>query len=54
MKKVLRKRPEGKDVNDGDIFFFNTDFTDPRTKVHINSIQAKETVRIGIVLCIVS
>ncbi|KZP32792.1 hypothetical protein FIBSPDRAFT_882127 [Athelia psychrophila] len=43
MKKVLRKRPEGKDVNDGDIFFFNTDFTDPRTKVHINSIQAKET-----------
>ena len=44
-KKVLRKRPAGKDVNNSDIFYFNDDFTDPKTRVHINSIQAKETVR---------
>jgi len=42
-KKVLRKRPTGKDVNDKDMFYFNADFTDPRAKVHINSIQAKDT-----------
>jgi cullin 4 len=44
-KKVLKKRPVGKDVEDQDVFYFNTDFTDPRAKVHINSIQSKETVR---------
>ncbi|TFY64269.1 hypothetical protein EVG20_g6008 [Dentipellis fragilis] len=42
-KKVLHKRPVGKDVNDDDVFEFNESFTDPRAKVHINSIQAKET-----------
>ncbi|KAG1852408.1 Cullin family-domain-containing protein [Suillus subalutaceus] len=42
-KKVLKKRPVGKDVNDNDVFYFNLEFTDPRAKVHINSIQAKET-----------
>lgn len=42
-KKVLKKRPVGKDVNDTDVFYFNAEFTDPRAKVHINSIQAKET-----------
>ncbi|KIJ58771.1 hypothetical protein HYDPIDRAFT_141311 [Hydnomerulius pinastri MD-312] len=42
-KKVLKKRPVGKDVNKDDVFYFNADFTDPRAKVHINSIQAKET-----------
>ncbi|TFK38770.1 Cullin-4B [Crucibulum laeve] len=40
-KKVLKKLPPGKDVNDEDIFKFNDDFDDPRAKVHINSIQAK-------------
>jgi len=34
----------GEGVNDDDVFYFNTEFTDPRAKVHINSIQAKETV----------
>ncbi|KAI6096574.1 hypothetical protein EDD16DRAFT_1672061 [Pisolithus croceorrhizus] len=43
-KKVLRKQPVGKDVNERDVFYFNSEFTDPRAKVHINSIQAKETV----------
>ncbi|KAI0059900.1 Cullin-4B [Artomyces pyxidatus] len=42
-KKVLKKRPVGKDVDDGDIFEFNDDFSDPRARVHINSIQVKET-----------
>ncbi|KAF8213470.1 Cullin family-domain-containing protein [Mycena galopus ATCC 62051] len=40
-KKVLQKIPPGRDVNDTDIFRFNDGFTDPRAKVHINSIQAK-------------
>jgi len=42
-KKVLKKIPAGKDVNDTDILHFNPDFTDPHAKVHINSIQVKET-----------
>ncbi|KAG0701950.1 Cullin family-domain-containing protein [Suillus ampliporus] len=42
-KKVLKKRPLGKEVNNDDVFYFNAEFTDPRAKVHINSIQAKET-----------
>lgn len=44
-KRVLRKQPAGKDVNITDVFHFNADFTDSRFQVHINSIQAKETVR---------
>jgi len=43
-KRVLRKYPLGKDIDETDVFYFNADFTDPRAKVHINSIQAKETV----------
>jgi cullin 4 len=31
-------------VNDEDVFLFNDAFEDPRPKVHINSIQVKETV----------
>ncbi|THH15298.1 hypothetical protein EW146_g5163 [Bondarzewia mesenterica] len=42
-KKVLKKLPPGRDVDDQDVFEFNDTFTDPRPKVHINSIQAKET-----------
>ena len=41
---MLKKRPVGRDVHEDDVFYFNTEFTDPRTKVHINSIQAKDTV----------
>lgn len=44
-KRVLKKHPLGKDVNNGDTFQFNADFADSRYQVHINSIQAKETVR---------
>ncbi|KAN0136347.1 Cullin family domain containing protein [Lactarius tabidus] len=42
-KRVLKKRPAGKDVRDDDVFMFNDAFEDPRAKVHINSIQVKET-----------
>ncbi|OSX68038.1 hypothetical protein POSPLADRAFT_1064405 [Postia placenta MAD-698-R-SB12] len=42
-KRVLRKSPAGKDVNDDDVFHFNPDFTDTRYQVHISSIQTKET-----------
>ena len=44
-KRVLTKVPLGKDVNDDDVFVFNDDFTDPLVKFHINSIQAKVSVR---------
>ncbi|KAI5997761.1 hypothetical protein EDC04DRAFT_2909509 [Pisolithus marmoratus] len=43
-KKVLRKRPVGKDVDETYVFYFNSEFTDLGVKVHINSIQAKETI----------
>ncbi|KAF9229789.1 Cullin-domain-containing protein [Gyrodon lividus] len=42
-KKVLKKRPAGREVDEDDVFYFNAEFTDPRAKVHINSIQEKET-----------
>jgi cullin-4 len=45
---VLKKRPVGKEVNDDDVFYFNVEFTDPRAKVHINSIQVKETVSLSL------
>ncbi|EPQ61295.1 Cullin-domain-containing protein [Gloeophyllum trabeum ATCC 11539] len=42
-KRVLKKRPAGPDVNDGDVFLYNAEFTDSRPRVHINTIQVKET-----------
>lgn len=45
-KKVLRKRPVGKDVQDTDSFSFNADFWEDAYSIHINSIQVKETVRL--------
>ncbi|KAI5992562.1 hypothetical protein EDC04DRAFT_3148369 [Pisolithus marmoratus] len=41
-KKVLRKRPVGKDIDETYVFYVNSEFTVLRVKVHINSIQAKE------------
>lgn len=43
-KKVLKKDPPGRDVEDGDVFHFNADFWDARARVHINSIHAKVSV----------
>lgn len=45
-KRVLKKMPIGRDVNDNDDFFYNADFTDPSRKIHINSIQQKISVRV--------
>ncbi|RDB27309.1 Cullin-4 [Hypsizygus marmoreus] len=43
-KKVLKKVPPGRDVDETDVFKFNADFDDPRPKVHVSSIQAKVTL----------
>lgn len=43
-KKVLRKTPPGKEVDDADVFRFNAEFTDPKYKVHISSILVHDTV----------
>jgi len=42
-KRVLKKLPPGKDVDDTDEFVYNGEFTDTNRKLHINSIQQKET-----------
>ncbi|KAI0033636.1 Cullin [Vararia minispora EC-137] len=42
-KRVLKKLPPGRDVDDDDKFAINEKFQDPFHTVHINSIQAKET-----------
>ncbi|KAG9253837.1 ubiquitin ligase subunit CulD [Emericellopsis atlantica] len=41
--RVLRKHPQGRDVNPTDTFTFNKAFTDPRIRIKINQIQQKET-----------
>lgn len=43
-KHVLKKSTKEKEILETDTFCFNADFTDQRYQVHINSIQAKETV----------
>ena len=43
-KKVLKKIPPGKEVDDTDVFRYNADFDDPHPKIHINSIQVKVSV----------
>ena len=47
---MLLKVPPGKDVHNGDVFQFNAEFTDSQRRVHINSIQAKVTVRDNMLL----
>jgi len=41
--RVLQKSPRGKDVNDGDKFMYNKDFTNKLKRIKINQIQLKET-----------
>ena len=43
--RVIQKNPRGKDVNDGDKFIYNKDFTNKLKRIKINQIQLKETVR---------
>ncbi|CAH0381123.1 unnamed protein product [Bemisia tabaci] len=41
--RVLSKIPKGRDVDDGDKFMFNPDFTNKLFRIKINQIQMKET-----------
>lgn len=41
--RVLRKNPQTREINDMDVFEFNTHFTNPLKRLTINQIQAKET-----------
>ncbi|SPO30054.1 related to cullin 4A [Ustilago trichophora] len=41
--RVLRKLPQGKDVNEDDEFIFNDNFKNERHRIRINQIQMKET-----------
>jgi len=41
--RVIQKNPRGKDVNDGDKFIYNKDFTNKLKRIKINQIQLKET-----------
>ncbi|SJX65621.1 related to cullin 4A [Sporisorium reilianum f. sp. reilianum] len=41
--RVLRKLPQGKDVDDTDEFVFNDNFKNERHRIRINQIQMKET-----------
>lgn len=40
---MLRKTPKGKEVDNTDTFSVNVNFTDPKYRIKINQIQAKET-----------
>uniref|UniRef100_A0A8C3YHQ9 Cullin-4A n=1 Tax=Catagonus wagneri TaxID=51154 RepID=A0A8C3YHQ9_9CETA len=42
--RVLVKSPKGKEVEDGDKFFFNAEFKHKLFRIKINQIQMKETV----------
>lgn len=44
-KRVLMKRPAGKDIDDDDEVSFNKNFEDKNRNVRINTIQVQETVR---------
>ena len=41
--RVLSKTPKGKDVNASDTFTVNANFSDPKYRIKINQVQAKET-----------
>ncbi|XP_037089322.1 cullin-4A-like [Pollicipes pollicipes] len=42
--RVIQKLPRGKEVNPGDKFVFNRDFTHQLYRIKINQIQLKETI----------
>ena len=41
--RVLQKIPRGKDINDGDKFVYNSQFSHPLCYIKINQVQLKET-----------
>lgn len=42
--RVITKTPKGRDIENGDQFDFNNDFTNKLFRIKINQIQMKETV----------
>ena len=42
--RVLQKTPKSKEINDGDRFSYNKEFTNKLYRIKINQIQLKETV----------
>ena len=42
--RVLTKEPKGKDVNESDVFLFNSEFTNKLFRIKINTIQLKDSV----------
>lgn len=42
--RILVKEPKSKDINDDDMFSFNSTFSDKSFRIKVNSIQMKETV----------
>ena len=40
---MLTKIPKGKDINDGDRFAYNKDFTNALYKIKINQVSADKT-----------
>ena len=43
--RVLRKSPQGKDVNEEDTFIVNENLKNDRARIRINQIQERQTVR---------
>ncbi|KAM5430335.1 hypothetical protein McanCB56680_002995 [Microsporum canis] len=41
--RVLLKKPKGKEVNEDDVFAYNSKFEDQKMRIKINQIQLKET-----------
>ncbi|GBF89461.1 hypothetical protein Rsub_02033 [Raphidocelis subcapitata] len=41
--RLLKKSSKGPEVAEGDTFTFNADFSDPRYRIKVNTIQLKET-----------
>ena len=48
--RVLKKEPKGKDIMDGDRFTFVDDFSHKLTRIKINQVMMKETVRCRVCL----
>ena len=41
--RVLQKVPRGRDVEDGDVFVYNADFTNPLFVIKINQVGKKQS-----------
>lgn len=48
--RVLRKFPQGREVEETDEFAFNDGFKNDRHRIRINQIQMKETVSRGVTI----